>query len=133
MSPRNPQSGSSNLKTPTAQNPTINPSTETGRTSSTLLQETPRGCRLQVLVQPGASNDAVVGVLDGALKLRISAPPVEGAANERCQLFLAKTVLGVPKSRVVLVSGDKSRHKCFEILGFSGQELMARLEVLREG
>jgi len=63
------------------------------------------GCELDLRIIPGASRDAVVGELDGALKLRISAPPVEGAANDRLVRFLAKQVLGVPRSAVTVRRG----------------------------
>lgn len=87
-----------------------------------------KGVRVQVHVQPGASKDAVQGMSEGALKLRISAPPVEGAANERCQAFLARELLGIARGRVQLVSGDKSRHKTFEVEGLSLAEVAARLK-----
>lgn len=75
----------------------------------------PEATELRVRAQPGASRDAVVGVVDGALKVRISAPPVEGAANERLLRFLGKEVLGVPPSQLVLVSGERGRSKLVRV------------------
>lgn len=75
----------------------------------------PEATDLSVRAQPGASRDALVGVVEGALKVRISAPPVDGAANERLLRFLGKDVLGVPPSRLSLVSGDRGRAKVVRV------------------
>ena len=69
------------------------------------------GCELDVRVVPGASRDQVVGEHDGALKVKVSAPPVEGAANERLVAFMAKQVLGVARSAVAVQRGEKGRSK----------------------
>ena len=61
---------------------------------------------LQIRVQPRASSDALAGVMDDCLKVRLTAPPVEGKANEHLIAYLAKT-FGVPKSQVIL---DVPRH-----------------------
>ena len=66
---------------------------------------------LQLRVQPRASRDEIVGPHgQEALKVRITAPPVEGKANEHLLYFLAKT-FGVPRSRVTLLGGDNGRTK----------------------
>ena len=70
---------------------------------------------LSVRATPGAGKDALAGVVEGALRVRISAPPVDGAANERLLRFLGKEVLGVPPSRLVLVSGERGRNKVIRI------------------
>jgi uncharacterized protein (TIGR00251 family) len=57
-----------------------------------------------------------MGVHNGALKVALTAPPVDGAANKALLEFLAKT-LGVPKSGVSLVSGQASRSKVVQVLG----------------
>jgi len=69
------------------------------------------GCELDLRIVPGASRDAVMGEHDGALKLRISAPPVDGAANDRLVRFLSKKVLGVRRSAVSLRRGEHGRSK----------------------
>lgn len=74
------------------------------------LRAVPAGVELCLLVQPRASRDQLVGVQGDELKVRLAAPPVEGAANAACCSFLAK-VCKVPKSRVTLVAGESSRHK----------------------
>ena len=65
---------------------------------------------LDVYVQPRASRDQIVGVHDAGLKIRITAPPVEGAANRHLCRFIGK-LFGVPASRVSLVSGAGGRLK----------------------
>lgn len=87
---------------------------------------------LQVRVVPGASKDAIVGVFDGALKVRVSAPPVEGAANERLRRFLAREVLGLPVSRVVIASGERGRSKVLRV-ELSAEEVERRLQALTVG
>lgn len=69
---------------------------------------------LTLQVQPRASDDAWVGPLEDAYKVRISAPPVEGKANAYLTRFLAKG-FGVARSRVTLVKGDHARRKLFRI------------------
>ncbi len=65
---------------------------------------------LQIRVQPRASRDEVTGVDAGHIKLRVSAPPVDDAANERLKDFLAKE-FGVSRGRVRIVSGHTRREK----------------------
>ncbi|NOX76244.1 MAG: YggU family protein [Gammaproteobacteria bacterium] len=69
---------------------------------------------LSVRVQPRASSDNIVGPLGDALKVRITAPPVEGRANAHLIRFLAK-VFAVPKSSILLMSGDNGRCKRLRI------------------
>jgi uncharacterized protein (TIGR00251 family) len=71
---------------------------------------------LVVKVQPRASRDEIVGELDGALKIRITAPPVDGKANKHLISFLAD-IFGVSKSKVELVAGKTGRDKRFIIHG----------------
>jgi uncharacterized protein (TIGR00251 family) len=75
------------------------------------------GClRLDVRVQPRASRNELAGVHGGALKVRLQAPPVDGAANEALVAFLAES-LGVPRAAVRVVAGATSRAKVVEIEG----------------
>lgn len=80
------------------------------------LRVTAHGVRVPIRVAPRASRDAIVGVHDGALKVALTAPPVEGAANDALVRLLAKA-LGVPKGAVRLVQGERSRDKVLEIVG----------------
>lgn len=68
------------------------------------------GSLLRLYVQPGASKSEIVGTHDGRLKVKISAPPVDGAANEAVIKFLAE-YFKVGKSKVHLVRGESSRQK----------------------
>jgi uncharacterized protein (TIGR00251 family) len=61
-------------------------------------------------IQPGAKKCEVVGVVEGALKIKIQSPPVDGAANEKLIEFLSDT-LGIKKSGVEILNGEKSRKK----------------------
>lgn len=77
---------------------------------------------LRVRVNPRSSRSQVTGWQDGVLHIKLTAPPVEGAANKAAVEFLAKT-LGVRKSQVALVSGQTGRDKTFEIAGLTPEEL----------
>jgi hypothetical protein len=73
---------------------------------------------LPVRVQPKASRDAISGGGDGRIRVALTAPPVEGAANAALCIFLAKR-FGVAKSRVTVESGLKSREKTVRIRDIS--------------
>jgi uncharacterized protein (TIGR00251 family) len=81
---------------------------------------------LAVRVQPRASRDEISGWQEGALKVRLTAPPVEGAANEALIAFLAEA-LHVRRTEIRLVSGTTGRNKRVEITSLSEAELNARL------
>lgn len=74
------------------------------------LKEHPRGTLLSLKIQPRSSRNQVVGLQASALKIKLTAPPVDGAANRMCLEFIAKE-FGLPRSAVVLVSGAKARQK----------------------
>jgi uncharacterized protein len=78
------------------------------------LQNQGTHCILTLHIQPGAKKTDIAGEHGDALKIRLSAPPVEGKANAALISFLAK-VLRLPKVAVRLKSGDTSRHKRIEI------------------
>lgn len=83
--------------------------------------------RLTVRVVPRGPRDEVLGFQpDGALRVRLSAPPVEGRANEALVRFLAER-LGVPRSRVSLVTGAASRTKIVAIEGMTEDAVRERL------
>ena len=85
------------------------------------------GVQFQVRVQPRASRREVAGVEEGVLRLRLTAPPVEGAANEACREFLAG-LLGVPRARVAIVGGLKSRLKLVKVEGMSPAAVLEALK-----
>jgi uncharacterized protein (TIGR00251 family) len=75
--------------------------------------------KIAIFVVPNAKQTEIVGEHDGRLKLKIHAPPVDGKANAEVIRFFAEKY-GVPKSRVRIVSGEKSRKKTVEIIGVVG-------------
>lgn len=77
---------------------------------------------LKVRVQPRASRNAFKQEADGRLRVYLTAPPVEGAANEALCEFVAKR-LGIAKSSISVVAGEKSREKTLKIMGATAQEL----------
>jgi len=82
---------------------------------------------LGVRVIPRAKKNETVGVQEGALRIRLTAPPVEGAANKALIDFLAQK-LGVRRRQVEIISGVKSRSKVIRISGLSPAEVRRRLE-----
>lgn len=82
---------------------------------------------LKVYVQPRASRNEIIGWRGESLHVRLTALPVEGAANKGCQDFLAKA-LGFKRAAVELFSGNKSREKHFRIAGLSTQALNKRID-----
>lgn len=85
--------------------------------------------KLSVRVTPRGSKEQVIAWKDGVLSIKLTAPPVEGAANKAATDFLAK-LLTVKRSQVTLISGEKSREKTFEIEGLDAAELDRRLASL---
>jgi uncharacterized protein (TIGR00251 family) len=77
--------------------------------------------RIAVRVQPRASRTEIAGAYGDAVKIRVAAPPVDGAANVELIAFLAKR-LGVPKSSVRIVRGDRGRDKLVEVDGVSDED-----------
>ena len=76
------------------------------------------GIQFSAAIQPRASKNEISGVLNGALKIRLTSPPVEGAANRTCIKFLAKS-LGISPSRVDIVGGLTSKNKIIRIEGMN--------------
>jgi uncharacterized protein (TIGR00251 family) len=82
----------------------------------------PLGVTLSVRIQPRASKNGVSRMEDGSLKIRLTAPPVDGAANEALIAYLSKA-LGVSKSSVEIVSGHTSREKRIRISGINEEDI----------
>ena len=78
--------------------------------------------RFAVRVQPRSSRNAIEGVLGGALKVRLTAPPVDGAANEALIALLADE-LGVAKRAVRIVGGETGRNKIVEVEGVTAESI----------
>ncbi len=81
-----------------------------------IITKTATGATFRVRVQPGASNNQILGVQQDALKIRISAAPVQGKANKVLIQFLAKQ-LRVKRSQVEITGGHTSRIKTIHVIG----------------
>jgi uncharacterized protein len=84
--------------------------------------------RLRLRIQPRASREEIAGVAGDAIRVRLTAPPVDGTANEALVRFLA-VLLQVPRSAVELVSGRTGRTKLVTVTGVSVEETVRRLGV----
>ena len=82
---------------------------------------------MAVRVHPSAKKDAITGEVGDALKVSLTAPPIDGRANEACIEFFAK-LLKVSRSSVTIASGQSSRNKVIRVVGVSAVELRARLK-----
>jgi hypothetical protein len=83
--------------------------------------------RIAVRVQPGAKKNAVLGRREDAWKISQQAPAVEGRANRACVDYLAK-LLGVKRSAVSILKGEKTRNKVIEVKGLTNEEAGAALQ-----
>jgi uncharacterized protein (TIGR00251 family) len=90
------------------------------------VQDTKAGAILSVHVQPKASTTECVGIHGDALKIRVAAPPVDGAANDELIRFLARR-LSMPSTSIQMYSGARGRHKRVLVKGVTAQFVLARL------
>ena len=95
-------------------------------TNMVWLRESKKGLTFDIQVIPHASRAEIAGVQEGAFKVKVTAPPVEGAANEACIKLLAKE-LGLKKSQMEISSGAKSRKKTVLIKDISKAELETKI------
>jgi len=79
-----------------------------------------------VRVQPRASRSRIIGEYNGALKIQLAAPPVDGEANQECVRFLAK-LFRLSRNQIEIISGQTSRNKVIRICNISGEKFMERL------
>lgn len=91
------------------------------------FHETATGVTFSVKVHPRGKKNAITGVIGDALKLSLTAPPVDGKANEACIEFFAN-LLKVPKSSVSIAAGLASRNKVVRVVGISADDIRNRLE-----
>jgi len=92
------------------------------------IHDTPSGATFAVKVHPRAKRNAITGEVGDALKLSLTAPPIEGRANEACVEFLAK-LLKLPRSSVTIASGHSSRRKVSRVVGLSTEEIRRRIRM----
>jgi len=90
------------------------------------IRDTPQGATFSVKVHPRAKKNAVAGEVGEALKLALTAPPVEGKANDACIRFIAE-ILDVPRSSVTIAAGETSRQKVIRVHGLTAAQVEQRL------
>ena len=86
---------------------------------------------LSVYVQPRASKNQICGIQGEELKIRLTSPPVDGAANKLCREFVAD-LFDVSKSSVEIISGQTSRHKRLRILGNHPGQFSKHISAIEE-
>lgn len=84
---------------------------------------------LSVYVQPRASKNQICGIQGEELKIRITSPPVDGAANKLCREFIAD-IFNVSKSSVEIISGETSRHKRLRIVGTHPEQFIKHISAI---
>jgi uncharacterized protein len=92
------------------------------------FRETPGGVTFAIKIHPRAKKNAITGELGDALRVSLTAPPVEGKANEACIDFFAK-LLEVPRSSITIAAGQTSRNKVIRVIGLSVTEIEKRLNI----
>jgi len=92
------------------------------------IHENSSGATFAVKVHPRAKKNAITGTVGDALKVSLTAPPIEERANEACIDFFAK-VLNVSRSSVSIAAGQSSRSKVIRVAGLSAEEVRQRLRL----
>ena len=92
------------------------------------VRDSDQGATFAIKVHPHAKKDGLAGQVGDALKVAVTAPPVEGKANAACVRVLAE-VLGVPRSAVAIVAGGSGRLKRVCIAGLTAHQVQARLQL----
>jgi uncharacterized protein (TIGR00251 family) len=92
------------------------------------IEDRPGGIRLSVHVQPRASRSEIAGIHGDALKVRLAAPPVDGAANEALVDFLSER-FAVPRRAISIIAGAQSRAKVVEVAGITAADARRSLNL----
>lgn len=90
------------------------------------LNETTKGISFAVRVQPRARKNAITGVMGDAIKVALTAPPVEGRANQAVIEFFAE-LFQIPRASVTIASGEASRNKVIRVAGLGRVAVEQRL------
>ena len=90
------------------------------------MQKSAEGVTFAIRVHPRARKNAVTGEIGDTLKISVTAPPIDGKANEACIEFFAK-LLKLPRSSVTIASGQSSRRKVIRVVGLSAEEIRRRI------
>ena len=91
------------------------------------IHDSPTGATFAINVHPRAKKDAITGELGNALKVALTAPPLDGRANAACIEFFAE-VLNVPRASVSITAGQSSRNKVIRVAGLAAEETRKRLQ-----
>jgi uncharacterized protein (TIGR00251 family) len=94
------------------------------------IHDTPSGATFAIRVQPRAKKNAINGEIGDALKISLTAPPVEGRANEACIRFFAE-LLQVPRSSVTIAAGESSRNKIVRVEALTAAQITERLSIAK--
>ena len=92
------------------------------------VRQTATGVTFCVKIHSRAKKSAITGELDDALKVSLTAPPINGRANEACIEFFAN-LLKVPRSSVTIASGQTSRNKVIRVSGMTAEQIRAVLRM----
>ena len=90
------------------------------------LKESQAGTTFAVKIHPRAKKNTITGKIGDALKVALTAPPVDGKANAACIEFFAK-LLNVPRSSITIAAGQTSRNKVIRVAGLTAQQVRDRL------
>ena len=91
------------------------------------ISDTPQGATFALRLHPRAKKNAVTGEIGDALKISLTAPPVESRANQACIEFLAD-LLKLPRSSITIAAGQTSRNKLIRVTGLSAAQVELRLQ-----
>ena len=91
-----------------------------------MIEEINGGVKLHLFIQPKSSKNEIVGVHDGKLKIKITAPPVDGKANAELVEFLSD-IFDIPKRQIDITKGDTGRNKTVIIVGVSREFIEEKL------
>ncbi|PSH04709.1 MAG: YggU family protein [Acidobacteria bacterium] len=92
------------------------------------VRDTSHGAQFALRVQPRASRNAFAGLMGDAIKLAITAPPVDGKANQAVIEYLSE-FFRVPKASITIVSGETGRNKLIAIRGMSAAQVLKALKI----
>jgi len=90
------------------------------------IRDYKNGTQFSAIIQPRASRNKICGPQEKYLKIRLTSPPVDGAANKMCIKFLAK-ILSVSSSQITIVSGQQGRKKTIRIEGMDASEFFKKI------
>lgn len=96
------------------------------------LREEADGVSFEVRVQPRSSKTEICGIQDGTLRVRLTSPPVDGAANRQCIELLSRK-MKIPKRAIRIASGASARRKRLKVLGLGVEEMKNILSDLAQG